>query len=523
MTRSQLVLAGAIFAFLALYLYLLRNVGLANDEWTFMLYRTSGFQAIVLPYNNGPVVGEILLYRLWAGTVGVGHHWVLSLVYGAAQAAVASLVFGMARRRVGSWPALGTAVLVLFLGRAWETILFPATLTFVLPTLAACAAWWALDRDRAVAAGLTVALLLTAAAVTGGLGPALLIGLVAEIGLRRRWGWLAVLAPGAGVLIAWYAGEWGNTGTRIGTNLPHLPLWAAKYLVSAAGAVFGLPPAGGLAALPLAVVAIVWWRRAARPLPLWSPRAVGLLVTLAAAVISIGAARAADTPATTSRYLYFPAIVMLLLACEWVRGLQLPQVRWVRWVRAAGVLVVLLAVGLGVEQLRHGKSFYWQSSDGTAARMGTVELAGGPAVVIEPSRLEYTPAALASFIRRYGSAPIDDEARLATALPGSRAAADQLLAQADIRPARPLRSCRRLTGNALPAGGLAVAIRPPTPATGQLVRFSPPGRGVSFPLEPPRTAFALRGDRVRRPWRLLVPANAVVQVCAFSRAAFSLR
>ena len=49
--------------------------------------------------------------------------------------AVAALVFDLARRRASAWAAAGVAVLVLFLGRAWETLLFPGCLSLMLPTL----------------------------------------------------------------------------------------------------------------------------------------------------------------------------------------------------------------------------------------------------------------------------------------------------------------------------------------------------------------------------------------------------
>lgn len=511
--RPVLVLGLALAAFAALYLYLLRNVGMANDEWTFMLYRASGFQAIVVPYNSGPVVGEILLYRLWGATVGVGHHWVLSLFYVALQGINVCLVYALARRRVGDWPALAAAVLVLVVGRAWETVLFPATLTFVAPALAACASWFALDRRPTWLAQLVVAGLLAGASVTGGLGPAVLLGLLVEVCLGRRWRWMWTIALGAVPVIVWYVGEASNTATHPGTNLPHLPVWALKHVTTAAAAVFGLPPAGGIAVILLGAAGILLWRRrAGTPAgSLWSPRAVGLLVTLAAAVLSIGVARAADTPATTSRYLYFPAIVIVLLACEWCRGLPAPRPGATA---AAAAMIVAVAAGLGVQQLRDGKAFYLLRADGSAARMGAVVLAGGPRVVIEPGGLAYTPAVLRTFVRRFGSAPIDTEAQLARALPESQAAADQVLSAADVRRPGRLRACRRVPADGhVPRPPLTAVItsRQATPA--QLVRFAPPGAGPGFLAQPPRTAFGLRPDRIRRPWRVLAPGAVSIRVC----------
>jgi hypothetical protein len=360
-----------------------------------------------------------------------------------------------------------------------------------------------------------VGLLLAAASVTGGLGAAVLLGLLVEVALSRRWRWLWSIVVGALPIVAWYAGEAANTATHPGQHLPHLPWWAVKYLTAAAGAVFGLPLAGGIAVILLGVAAISLWRRAApgRAASLFSPRAIGLLLTLAGAVVSIGIARAADTPATTSRYLYFPVIVIVLLACEWCRGLAIPRPRATAVVAAA---MVAVAVGLGVHQLRHGKAFYLSRADGSAARMGAMLLASGPRVVIEPGGLAYTPAVLRTFVGRFGSAPIDSAPRLARALPESRAAVDQVLAAADVQPARALRSCRRLSaGAALPRRDTVILIADSRPGSAQLLRYAEPGAGAVFAVAPPRVPFALRQDSVPRPWRLLLPATATARVCAY--------
>jgi len=261
-----------------------------------------------------------------------------------------------------------------------------------------------------------------------------------------------------------------------------------------------------------AALAILVWRRGSPSRPLWTPRAVGLVITLVVAVATIGVARAADTPATSSRYLYFPAILMLLLACEWTQGLTVRRPR----LAAAGALLVVLAVlALGVQQLRDGKAFYLQHADGTAARTGAMRLARGPSLVVEPSRLAYTPAVLAAFVRRYGAAPLDTEAQLARALPQSRAAADQVLAQADVRPPGPARGCHRwAVGAPLPRRNLIVAISRRAPGPVRLIRFAPPADGVAVPLRAGGAAFALRRDAAARPWQLALPPGTTVRLCA---------
>jgi hypothetical protein len=514
---AGLAFAAAAVLYVVLYMHLLRNVGLAYDEWEWLLYRMSSYSTvssfgnIVLPYNSQPIVGEILLYRLWAHTVGVAHHWVLDFVYVLMEVGVAWLVYSMARRRVGPWPAVGCAVLVLVMGRAWETVLFPASMTFVLPTLAACAAWATLDDRRPVLIWALVSVLLALAALSGGLGIAVGVGLCVEVALARRWGGLWLAACAAVPWIVWYIAENATTGVDIARNLGKTPVWGAKYLAAAAAAAVGLPADAGFAVIPVVIVGIWLWRSHARPSsPVWTPRAAGLLTTLLVAVIATGAARATNTPPATSRYMYFPAIVMILLACEWTAGLTLARRRVAV---ALGVATVLLAGILGVHQFRNGKVFFLGAADATAARMGAMRLVGGPPLVIEPQGLGYTPALLAEFTRRFGSRPIYTEKEIAAALPASRSAVDYVLASAEVRPGHSPHSCHAApAGGDLPHTGTTVVIDSSRKHVAELVRFADVGSGVGFAVPPPRIVIRLRADHITRPWRLLAPGS-VVQVC----------
>lgn len=395
MPGLSLVVATALF--LAAYLYLLRDVGLAQDEWTWVLYRAQGVGSIFDPYNNQPIVGEVLLYRLWASLVGVGHHWVLQLFFGALHACVVVLVYVLARRRVGSWPAVAVALLVLVLGRSWETLVSPGSLSFVLPALAAVTAWVVLDGRPTLPARAATAALLGLAGVSGGLGVAVLMGLALEALVARRLRDVAIVVAGAAPLVAWFALEAGKTGIDLATNLPHAPLWAIKYLAAAAGATFGLPPVGGALVLVLAVAGLLWLLRSGARDAL-TPRALGLAATLGVAVLATAAGRASTTPPTSSRYLYFPAIVMLLIACELARHVRIVRPKAVA---AIGLAIVLLASVLGAQQFRYGKTFYLRFADATAARMGALLLAGAPPFIVEPSGLAYGPAVIDTFIHRY--------------------------------------------------------------------------------------------------------------------------
>ena len=529
------VVAAAALAFVAVELYLLRDVGPSNDEWTFLLYRPLTFHGLFDEYNAQPIVSEVLLYDVWARLAGPDHRMPLVALYAAMHAAVGSLVFAIARRRVGAWAAAGAAVLVLFLGRAWETLLTPAALTFMLPTLAACLAWFALDSPgrRGREAGAAGALAL--AGLCGGLVPAVLAGLAAELGLARRWRTLWIVLAGAVPLAGWYAVKLTTTprpvgsgvgDVRLGDNLAELPVWAAKFLAAAAGAAVGVGPLLGAAVLVLGGIGLVLIRRVARNdempdatghtsggrTPWMTPRAAGLAVTLAATVLATGLARASTTPPGTSRYLYFPAVVLVLLACELWRA-PVP-----RRLAPVAVVAVALAALLGLGELRDGKPFYRRAADGTAARMGAVRELGGrlPAGVsiVEPSRLAYTRADVERFARRHGDGAMLRGGELVHALPESRDAVDLLVAPVLVRPlASAARNCVRARGQTVPAWRPAVAVSAPAPVVVRLRALAEAPGAVTLSL-PAGETLALHTSRLRPglPWRLFAP-GASVRAC----------
>jgi hypothetical protein len=251
-----------------------------------------------------------------------------------------------------------------------------------------------------------------------------------------------------------------------------------------------------------------------------SPRAIGLGSTLLFVVLVTGAGRAATTPASSSRYMYVPAILLLLLACECTAGLTVPVTRRQLAV-SAGAVVVAVAAVLGERQFRHGKVVYRQLADRSAALMGAMRIVGAPSIEVEPSRLAYTPGTIDAFVRNYGSAPLYTEAEIAQSLPQTRADVDAMLSKADIA----LRSgpvggdrCRPLAVNgALPPGPIAVSVRTSRIVLLRLIRYADPAGAAATPLDPPGITFTVRRDRLMKPWRLLVPAGASVSVCRTQR------
>jgi hypothetical protein len=144
----ELLLVAALVAAAAILLHLTRDLTFLQDTWEFLMNRRDlTVDALLKPHNEHivviPVVFEQTLLRLF-GMTSARPEYVLQTV---ALLVTASLLFVYVRRRVGSWLALFAAVLLLFLGPAWEAILWPFEISFVGSVLFGIAMLLALDRD----------------------------------------------------------------------------------------------------------------------------------------------------------------------------------------------------------------------------------------------------------------------------------------------------------------------------------------------------------------------------------------
>src|SRR4029077_716733 len=97
----------------------------------------------------------------------------------------ATLLFVYVRRRLGPWPALIAAVLLLFLGPAWADLLWGFQIAFVGSALFGIAMLLALDRgDRR--GDIAACVFLTLSVGFSSLGLSFLVGAVADFVQRRR-------------------------------------------------------------------------------------------------------------------------------------------------------------------------------------------------------------------------------------------------------------------------------------------------------------------------------------------------
>lgn len=398
---SPLVVLAALLAITALLLaYLGRGTIFFYDEWTFVLERRGGgIESFLRPHNEHLSLIPAAVYKLLLATVGLDGYPVYRSLLLLMHLGVGALVYLLARRRVGPWAALLAVVPVLFMGRAWENLLWAFQIGFVGSVLGALGAMVALDRDDR-AGDLAASALLIFSLACSSIGIPFVAGVVVELlaGRRGRRLMTVVALP---ILLygVWYVG-YGTSNLRT-ENMWWGLEWAMDCFAVSVGTVFGQDVSWGHPLAVAAIMGLVW--ALARPGAV-TPRLAGLVVAGMIFWVLTGIARAGVTPADTPRYLYIGVVVIVLAACDLVRGrIVAPRVI------AIGAAVVTLGTLLGANELRNGSKYLRDTSAIVAAELGAVELLGDRAPADLRVDLRLAPPLLAGLylkaMREIGDSP----------------------------------------------------------------------------------------------------------------------
>jgi hypothetical protein len=547
----RLVLAVAVAASGALLLVLLSHLTFFGDDWDPLLYRR-GFNLDVLlkPHGEHILLGPTLIYKGIQATIGMESLVPYAVISTASFLASVVLLFLYLRGRVGAWVALAGVLPVLFMGTAWEVLLWPFEVSFTASMATGIGALLALEqrdghRDPLACALLVVSLAFSELALSFVLGAA-----VWMILSRRTWSRVYVVAVPLVLYAAWYAG-WGHTAeSHLSVhNLVHSPKYVLDALASSTASLLGVRNTASVAVgRPLVVglvVAAVLRVRSSKPLPrsLWSALAVLLSFWFLAAIGTMP-----GREPSASRYQYVGGVLLLMVLANLASGIRLR-----RPVVLAALGIGCLAVIPNLVVLRHN---YGTMSDwATRARgaLAAFEVGGAsadPDFITGPDNTDITSlnslqvGAYLSAVDAFGS-PTYNASGLAGASEEARVAADQLLADAEeLRPVAVDRppppggppprvdggtgtaatqrgSCLTLanTNGAsppidLPRPGVTVSGPAGSAETIELRRFA-----SSFPVR-----FQLRGtglllirtDRSPRPWQAQLRGPGPVRVCGLS-------
>lgn len=303
-----------------LLLRLSRNLTFFYDEWSFILeYSTRADIGVVLqPHSEHLVAIPGLLYKALLAVVGIRTYLPYMVVVVVLHAAAGLLLYILLRRHAGNIVALAAAVVLLFLGSAWEALLWAiAGMFFIGPSVMGLAALLLLDtREIALRRALAAALALVLSVATGGVGLFFVLAIAVQLMLvraHRRWLWVPIAAAVPYIVWLWqHPGATGaHPGALVGERLLALPAYVTMGITSAMRGLAGLPAEYGPALVVAAVVGTIafWMRWGALP-----ARSVAALVALVAqfAVTGLFRSQFGDDQAASSRYIYTAAIFLLI-------------------------------------------------------------------------------------------------------------------------------------------------------------------------------------------------------------------
>jgi hypothetical protein len=337
-TTATGLLAAAMAASGVLIVTLGSRLTFFLDDWVFILYRRSfNADAFFGPDNEHLVAGPVAVWQFLLNTFGMGSTVPFRIVSTAAFLLGAWFLFVWIRRRLGEWPALLATVPILFLGAAYDDLLWFSSITFLGAMAFGLGMLVALDRRDSLGDALACAALV-GSMLFSSLWLAFAVGVVVDVALRRDerdWRRRAYVVVAPVVLYAiWWLG-WGQDGESSVSlhNLATTPLFVLNSFAAALGALFGLAtqvegtsaPPGLDWGRPLAVFlgALAAWRlyKLDRvPRSLWVVLAIGL-----AFWVFGGIAVKPGRVAWASRYQYPSVAFVLLVAAELLRGARLDR------------------------------------------------------------------------------------------------------------------------------------------------------------------------------------------------------
>ena len=544
--NAPIVLLGAALLASALLLLALdTKLTFFQDTFEFLMNRRAfSADSILKPHNEHIVVIPVLLEQLLLVVFGMTSAMPEYVLLTVCLLATAVLLFVYARRRVGPWMALTMTALLLFIGPAWQDILWPFEIGFVGSVLFGIAMLLALEREDE-RGDLLAGLFLFVALAFNSLGLAFAVAALVELamnrrsrGLRRAW----VVGVPLALFALWYLG-WGHEAeSHLSlTNVLGAPKFLVESLAASLESLLGLStspivgvgtPDWGRALLVGAIGLVLFgqWRRPGFYRWLWPAAAAATTYWLLTAFNYIP-----GREPTTSRYLYASAALTLLVVANLLKDVRFSrQALWVVGLVAVGAIASNLVI------LKNGYHWFHEQAVITKADLGAMEIARGtisPNFALSPdiagtaSLIDVEAQKYFAAVDEFGS-PAYSPGELAQAPePGPRLA-DTLLALA-----LPI-STETTEGEFAAGAGENCKVLPAGSATpSSEVPLSPglsrievaPGPSASFTLRrfttgayPVRTEGAagesttllrIPRDRAPQPWLLHVEASQEARVC----------
>lgn len=538
-----LLLAGALCAAAVLMLALMAPLTFFGDSWAVLLGRRELTPETVLaPHNEHIIAVPVLLQNLFVSVFGMSSARPEQVAMTICLLVIACLLFVYIRRRVGPWVALLGTSLLLFLGPAWEAILWPFEIGLAGSILFGIAMLLALDRDDD-RGDVVACACLTAAVFSSSLGLPFVVAAAVDLLQKRRsrdlLRRLFVVAVPLLLFAVWYVGWGSEAETHLSLrNVLASPRFVAEMVAFAAAGTVGLGTSPGAPvagpgwgyAVVIALAIGLGYRLASRPDRL--PAAFWPVATAAATSWFLTAFnQVPGREPTSSRYAYAGAVFLLMMAANAMRGTRLGP-------RALTVMgaVVLAAISVNTVVMKDGQNWLRDHTVLTRADLAAIEIARStvspdfqlnPEIAGTPTLLNVTAGEYLEAVDEHGS-PAYDEEELLNAPEAGRRQADIVLASALplstetlAGPAPPGGSCTAIDAAAagsevrLSRGATTIALAPGPAATMSLRRFAT-GEFPVTTMDLPggsTTRLTIPPDASPVPWHLLITAGQPVRVC----------
>jgi hypothetical protein len=538
-----LILLGAA----ALLLFLDSRLTFFQDTWEFLMNRRSfSIGSILEPHNEHIVVIPVLIQQLLLVVFGMTSAMPEYVLLTVALLVTAVLLFVYVRRRLGPWPALMAAALLLFVGPAWQDILWPFEIGFVGSVLFGIAMLLALERDDR-RGDAWACLFLVVSIGFNSLGIAFAAAAAVEfLQHRRSRGSRRIWVVGLPLLLyaAWYLG-WGHDAESHLSlrNVLGAPRFVLESLAASIESLLGLSsspivgvgrPEWGQALLVGLVALLLFgqWRKPGFYARLWPAAAAAVTYWLLTALNYIP-----GREPTTSRYLYASAALFILVGVN-----LLKDVRFGRRAFLIAATVTVAAVMSNLVQLKDGADWFRNQAVLTKADLGAMEIARGtispnfalsPEIAGTPSLIDVEAQKYFAAVDEYGSPAYTPDELAAAPVPGPRQA-DLILASAlslslvtrsgqyDSSDAGSENCVTLPAGSSAPApeiqlapGRTRIEVAPGPRADFSLRRFARGGYPVGTEGAPGEstTMLAIPRDRAPQPWFLQVTASQQTRVC----------
>jgi hypothetical protein len=528
-----------------------------QDEWDVILHRRGlTGDAYLRSHNEHLIVIPVVIYKGLLAAFGMESTMPFRIVATLLLLATSGLLFAYLRRRVGDWLALIAVVPILFLGTAWQDLLWPFQMSVVGAMAAGLGMLLALEWDDPLA-DLTACVLLAVSISFDSLGIAFAAAAIVDVALRRDRSRAYIPLVPLVLYAAWYLAYGRDTGSSVTfDNVATSPIYLVDGVASSLASLLGLvgftsgrtQPSWEVPLLVAVAVGLVLLARR-RPPPssrLWVVAAAGAVFWILAGFVEIP-----GREPTQNRYQYVGAIFILLVVAELLRGVRL---------RPRALLVVaavaLAATISNATTLFDARDFLREDSDQARGELGGLQIARltvNPAFRLTPdvagtSSLSVIDAGpYFSAADEFGS-PADTPTELERRPESVREQTDIVIANAlpatldpvdrrDVSPAGPAPtpqprsgirastagSCLTLpagasrdgAGLSLPPGGATIEAGGGGSASLRLRRFAT----RSYPIEAGEAGggqvaqLAIPRDPAPEPWVLEVTADQPVTVC----------